>query len=67
METTQGLLGSLNLITIGLVLLVAIGAAAWFFRKKENRHPMGKNEGLHSDLDAARRADVDPPRTRDAL
>lgn len=66
METTQGLLGSLNLITIGLVLLVAIVAAAWFFRKKENRHPMGKNEGLHSDLDAAARADQARTEARDA-
>lgn len=65
METTQGLVGSLNLITLGLVLLVAIIAAAWFFRKKSNRHPMGKNEGLHSDLDAAARADHAQTEARD--
>lgn len=65
MDTTQELLGSLSLMTIGSVLLIAIIAAAWFFRKKENRHPMGKHEGFH-DLDADARADQARTETRDA-
>ena len=65
METTQGFLGALNLMTLGTVLVIAIGLALWFFRKRENRHPMGDNEGFHTDLDAVRRANEDPPRARD--
>lgn len=62
---TQATIGSLNLFTMVAVLVIAIGLALWFFRKRGNRHPMGENEGLHSDLDAAARRDSDPPRARD--
>ena len=62
---TTATVGSLNLMTIGIVLILAIIAAAWFFRKRSNRHPMGENEGVHSDLDAARRQNTDPARAKD--
>ena len=63
---TQSTLGSLNLFTLVAVFLVVVVGALWFFRKKENRHPMGKDEGIKTDLDAAAARHEDPPRARDA-
>lgn len=62
---TASTLSTLNMMTLGIVLLIAIGLAAWFFRKKENRHPMGKDEGFTTDIDAVAAAKADPPRARD--
>ncbi|WP_419815807.1 hypothetical protein [Glacieibacterium sp.] len=62
---TSATVGSLNLMTLGIGLLVLIVIAVMFFRKKSNRHPMHPDEGIHSDLDAAARRDVDPPRAKD--
>lgn len=61
---TQSTLGALNMFTLIAVLVIAIGGALWFFRKRENRHPMGENEGLKTDLDAAAARNEDPPRAR---
>ncbi len=63
---TQSTLGSLNLFTLVAVFVVVLGIALWYFRKKENRHPMGENEGIKTDLDAAATRNEDPPRARDA-
>jgi uncharacterized membrane protein len=62
---TTATVGSLNLVTLGIVLLVLIVVAVMFFRKKSNRHPMAPDEGIHSNLDAAARRDTDPPRAKD--
>lgn len=62
---TTATVGSLNLMTLGIVLIVLIAAFAWFMRKRSNRHPLGENEGFTSNLDAAHRAETDPPRARD--
>ena len=62
---TTATVGSLNLITLGIVLVVLIAMAAWFLRKRSNRHPLGKDEGISSDLDAAARRNADPPRAKD--
>ena len=63
---TTATVGSLNLVTLLIVLAVLLASFAWFMRKRSNRKPMGDNEGLHSDLDAAARRDADPPRAKDA-
>ncbi len=62
---TTATVGSLNLITLGIVLVVMIAAFAWFMRKRSNRHSMGDNEGLHTDIDAAARHNGDLARAKD--
>ena len=62
---TTATVGSLNLVTLVIVLLIAIGIAAWFFRKRSNRHPMGENEGIRSNLDQSARENADPARAKD--
>lgn len=39
------LLSSLNLFTLIAFLAIAVGMAAFFFRKRSNRHPMDNPEG----------------------
>lgn len=43
--TRTDLLPALNLTTLGLVLLIAIGAFLYFMRKRSNRHPMDSARG----------------------
>jgi len=33
--------GVLNIVTLGLVLAIMVGALLWFRRKPSNRNPMG--------------------------
>ncbi len=58
------MLMSLNLMTLGAVLLILIGSFLWFMRKRSNRHPMeGQPErkiGEHLDRMEAK-ADEHPP------
>ncbi len=63
---TQSTLSSLSIFTLVAVLAVLIGIAVAFFRKRGNRHPMGENEGMTTNLNAAAARNEDPPRARDA-
>ena len=62
---TQTTLGSLNLFTLGAVLLVAIIAALWYFRKRENRQPMDPERGISDTIHRASAAE-ELPRHKDA-
>ena len=63
---TTATVGSLNLVTLGIVLVVLIVAFAWFMRKRSNRQGLDDDQGFdRGRMDAAARADTDPPRARD--
>ena len=62
---TQATLGSLNLFTLIAVLVVLTGAAAWYFRKPGNRHPMDPEKGISDTIHRAAAAE-DHPRAKDA-
>ena len=62
--STSGFLSSLNLMTLGIVLVVAALAFAYFLRRRSNRHPLeGRQErNVAKDLDAGRKAPDHSPR-----
>lgn len=55
---TDGAVGSLMFMTLGIALIVAVLALLWFRRKRGNRHPMdGVRERNIEEIRAG-----DPPR-----
>jgi len=62
--SSSGFLSSLNLMTLGIVLVVAALAFAYFLRRRSNRHPLeGRQErNIAEDLDAGRKPPDHSPR-----
>lgn len=62
--TRDSLPAFLNLGTLLIVLILAVGMALWFFRKRSNRKPMEgrKERNVAADLDRGKVAPRESPR-----
>ena len=62
--STVDYLSAQNLMILGIGLLAAVIALAWFLRKRSNRHPLegSQERNVAADLDAGRKAPDHLPR-----
>lgn len=59
---TFSTVSALNMFTLGVILLVAVGSLLWFRRKRKNRHPMEyANKGEEAAMQAHRREERADP------
>lgn len=57
---TASTVSGLNIFTIGIVLLIAVGLTLYFFSKRKNRHPMEyANPREEAAVQAERQAEID--------